>query len=117
SRHAEGRNEICACGSLGTFGCRQRVARLSRLSLRLRHRNHGGEAIILPGNGGILSGKSGTQGLLRGMEPAPRSAQVKIRLRYVEDELLMGTGEGDVGDKRVCARGLQLGIASAEVEQ
>jgi len=44
------------------------------LSLRLRHRNHGGEAVILLGNGGILSGKSGTQGLLRGMELPPRSA-------------------------------------------
>src|SRR5260370_30239212 len=40
-----------------------------------------------------------------------------MRLRYVEYEFLMGTGEGHVGDKRIRTRGLQLGIAAAEVEK
>ena len=87
------------------------------MSLRLCDRNHRGEAVILLGNGGILGGQRRTQGLLRGMQLAARGAQVKIGLRHVEDEFLMGTGEGHVGDKGVCARGLHLGGALAEVEE
>ena len=53
---------------------KRQISCLGSLSLRLGHRNDGGEAVILLGNGGILSGKSSTQGILRGTDLPPRCA-------------------------------------------
>ena len=51
------------------------------------------------------------------MQLSARAAQSEIRLRYLKYKFLVRASEYHVGDKGICTCGLQLSIATAEVEQ